>query len=126
MMVSNRQIVVIAPDQMVSAFSVLIHSAPNLKLLASAADLDQLRTTLCGDAPDGVLVYLVQEIGTESGNNNYEIIARIKTHWPDVLCIAIVKYASQLERAKDSGADIALMDGVSAERVLAALEGKLK
>jgi hypothetical protein len=126
MMIANRQIAVIAPEQMASAFSVLIHSAPNLNLLASATDLDRLRSTLCEAAPDGVLVYLVQEIRTDSENNVDDIITRIKTHWPGVLCIAIVKYASQLEKAKESGADIALVDGVSAERVLAALEGKSK
>jgi len=40
------------------------------------------------------------------------------------MCIAILKYPSQLEKAKESGADLALIDGVSAEQLLAALEGK--
>jgi len=31
---------------------------------------------------------------------------------PDVLCIAIVKYVSQMEKAVDEGADIALVDEV--------------
>jgi len=44
--------------------------------------------------------------------------------WPDVMCIAILKYPSQLEKAKERGADLALIDGVSAEQLLAALEGK--
>ena len=122
---SHRKISVIAPEQMVSAFSVLIDSAPHQCLLASAASLDELRTILGEKKPDVILVYLVQESGSDQGKSAYEIIARIKITWPDVLCIAVIKYASQLAKAKASGADLALIDGVSAERLIAALEGKL-
>jgi hypothetical protein len=122
---SHRQISVIAPEQMVSAFSVLVYSAPQQCLQASATNLDELRATLGDKKTDVILVYLVPESGFDEGKAAYEIIARIKATWPDVLCIAVIKYASQLAKAKESGADIALIDGVSAERLLAAFEGKL-
>ena len=109
---------------MVSAFSVLIDSAPHQSLLSSAANLDELLTILGEKKPDVILVYLVQESGLDGEKAAYEIIAGIKTTWPDVWCIAILKYPSQLEKAKESGADLALIDGVSAERLLAAIEGK--
>ena len=122
---SRRQISVIASEQMVSAFSVLIASTPHYSLQASAANLDELRTILGEKKPEIILVYLVQESGSDGGKAAYEIITRIKITWPDVWCIAIIQNASQLEKAKESGADLALIDGVSAERLLAALEWKM-
>jgi hypothetical protein len=124
-MKSHRQIAVIAPEQMVGAFSVLIDSSPHQSLLTSAASLDELRAILGEKKPDVILVYLVQESELDGGKAAYEIIAQIKITWPDVLGIAIIKYTSQLEKAKESGADLALVDGVSAERLLAAFEGKV-
>jgi DNA-binding NarL/FixJ family response regulator len=122
---SHRQISVIAPEPMLSAFSVLIDSMPNQSLLASADNTDELRTILGEKKPDVILVYLVHESGSNDEKTAYEIIAQIKTSWPDALCVSIVKYASQLEKAKEVGADSALVDGVNAERLLAAIEGKL-
>ena len=122
---SYKQIAVIAPERMLTAFSVLIDSAPELYLLASATDLDELQTILGERNPDVVLVYLVQERGLKSGKDAFEIITRLKNTWPENLCIAIVKYATHLDKAKEFGADLALVDGVNAERLLAAIEEKL-
>lgn len=122
---THRQIAVIAPEQMAGAFSVLIHSAPNLDLLASAADLDGLRTILGEKKPDVFLVYQVEESGSASGRSGYEVITRLKSIWPEGLCVAIVKYAQQLARVKEYGADLALVDGVNAERLLTAIGGKI-
>lgn len=121
---SHRQIAVIAPERMLSAFSVLIESAPNQSLLASSSSINELRTNLGENKPDVILVYLVHESGMGNEKSAYEIISRIKNTWPDALCISILKYPSQLEKAKEIGSDFALVDGVSAERLLAAIEGK--
>ncbi len=56
-MESHRQIAVIAPEQLAGAFSVLIQAAPDLNLLASATDLDELCTILGEKKPDVFLVY---------------------------------------------------------------------
>ena len=122
---SYRQIAVIAPERMLSAFSVLIASAPNQTLLASSNNLEELRAILGERKPDVILVYLVQESGLDNDKSALETISRIKKIWPDAWCVTILKYASQLEQAKESGSDFALVDGVSAERLLAAIEGKL-
>jgi hypothetical protein len=121
---SQRQIAVMAPERMQSAFSVLIESAPNHCLLASSDNLDELQTILGEKKPDVILIYLVQENGSHGGKAAYGLIARIKTTWPDALCLAIVKYASQLDKAREFGADLALVDGVNAEKLLAAIGGK--
>jgi DNA-binding NarL/FixJ family response regulator len=123
---SYRQIAVIAPERMLSAFSVLIDSAPNQTLLASSNNLVGLRAILGERKPDVILVYLVQESGLDSDRDSYEIISQIKEIWPDALLLTILKYASQLEKAKEIGSDLALVEGVNAERLLAALEGKFK
>ena len=120
----DRDVAVIAPEQIVGAFSVLIDSAPHLHFLASAAKLDELRMNLGENLPNVVLVYLVQENVLESEWVDYEVIKQLKKTWTDAFCISIVKYASQAEKAKEAGADIALVDGANAERILAAIEGK--
>jgi DNA-binding NarL/FixJ family response regulator len=107
-----------------SAFTVLIDSAPNLSLLASADNLDELRTMLGEKRPDVILVYLVKEDGIGNGNEVFETLTRIKNPWPEVLCVTIVKYTSQMEKVKEFGADLVLVDGVNAEKLLAAIEGK--
>lgn len=122
---SHRQIAVIAPERMLNAFSVLIDSAPHQSLLASSNNLVGLQSILGEKIPDVILVYLVQEGGLDNDRRIYEIIAQIKDIWPDTLCVTILKYASQLEKAKEIGSDLALVDGVNAERLLAAIEGKM-
>ena len=124
-MTARRQIAVISPEKMIGAFSVLIDSAPNQSLLASAASLDGLLIKLGEDKPDVVLIYVVSENGSGIGNSIYEIIAQIKKIWPESLCVTIVKYMSQVDMAKEIGADLALVEGVNAEKLLAAIEGKL-
>jgi len=121
---SYRQIAVIAPERMLSAFSVLIASAPNQTLLASSNNLEELRAILGERKPDVILVYLVQDSTLDSDNGTYEIITQVKAIWPDALLMTILKYASQMEKAKEIGSDLALVEGVSAERLLSALEGK--
>lgn len=124
-MESHRQIAVIAPEQLAGAFSVLIQAAPDLNLLASATDLDELRTILGEKKPDVFLVYPIMESGLKNDKSGYEIITHLKTIWPESLCVAIVKYAPQLARVKKCGADLALVEGVDAKRLLAAIGGKI-
>jgi CheY-like chemotaxis protein len=125
-MKSSRLVSVIALQPMLNAFSVLIASRPDLSLLASAVNLDELQKIQGENQPDVILVYLVREGGLTGGMTVYETIASIKNKWPQVRCVAILKYVMQMEKAKESGADQVLLDGVSAERLLAAIEGNLK
>jgi DNA-binding NarL/FixJ family response regulator len=123
---AQRQIVVIAPEQMIGAFSVLIHSVPEQNVLASATRLEELLPRIGKIKPDVLLIYLVRENGTENGEPySFEVIARVKKIWPETLCVTIVKYLSQVENVKNMGADLALVDGVSAEKLLTAIEGKV-
>jgi CheY-like chemotaxis protein len=124
MMNPNREIAVVAPEQMLGAFVVLIQSAPHLHLLASANSLDALDVLLNGKHPDAILVYLVQECEINDGKAAAEKLNQLKTSWREATRIAVVKYASQQEIAVEAGADLALVEGVSAERLLLAIEGK--
>ena len=121
----HRQIAVIAPEQMISAFSVLIDSVPDQCLLASATRLDELIGIIGHEKPDVVLIYLVRENSSEYENSAYQVITRVKQIWPESLCVTIVKYPSQLAKVKEFGADLALVEGVNAGKLLAAIEGKL-
>lgn len=114
----------ISPEPMLGVFDVLIQSAPHLHLIASATSLETLQALLAEKSPDAILIYLVQECEAGSGTDAFKKINQLKTTWPDILRIAIVKYASQQEKAVEMGADLALVEGVSAERLLVAIEEK--
>ena len=122
----DRKIAVIAPELMATAFAVLIDSAPHQYLLASASSLNELRTVLGEKKPDVILAYLVQESESHNGKTAFEMISQIKVTWPAILHVAIVKYASQLDKAKKSGEDLVLVDGANVKRLLAAINGELK
>lgn len=119
---ANRRIAVIAPEQLLETFAVLIQSAPDLHLIAKETNLKLLGATLRKQIPDAILVYLVPECETQEGAPAYEIIGQLKSGWPGARRITIVKYTSQVEKAIKSGADIALVAGVDAERLLAAIK----
>lgn len=109
---------------MISAFSVLIGSTPDHSMLGSASNLDDLLPVIGAEKPDVFLVYLVCESRGDKNKSPYEVISRIKVIYPESLCVTIVKYISQIEKVRKIGADLALIDGVSAEKLLAAIEGK--
>jgi DNA-binding NarL/FixJ family response regulator len=123
MMKSSRLVSIIALKSMINAFSVLIASRPNLSLLAAADTLDGLQAIQGEKKPDIFLIYLVRENGLPEEISVYDTVARIKNTWPHVWCVVIIKNPLQLEKIIQSGADMALLDGVNAERLLAAIEG---
>lgn len=120
-----KKVAVIAPDFLVNAFSVVICAAPDQTLLASSDDLNDLQTMLGEEKPDVLLAYLVPQSESIEGTAAYETINRAKAAWPDALLISILKNSSQLEKAKDVGADLAFVDGVNARRLQAAIDGNL-
>jgi DNA-binding NarL/FixJ family response regulator len=122
---SVRLVSILANKAMISAFSVLIASKPNLRLLAAADSLDGLQAIQGERKPDIILVYLFSENGAHEEKDIYDAIVRIKNTWPRVWCVVIFKHSNQLEKSLSRGVDIALLDGVNAERLLAAIEGDL-
>jgi DNA-binding NarL/FixJ family response regulator len=120
------QVAVIAPEQMLGVFAVLIQSAPRLDLIASATTFESLPAQLGKRPPDAVLIYLVRERTNDNGTAEFREIGKLKLKWPNVSCVAIVKFASQQEEALRAGAQVALVEGVSAERLLAAIAGDLE
>ena len=124
-MKTGRQIGVIAPDPLLGAFSVLIQSAPQLTLAAAEQDLAGFQARQGRQGLDVVLIYLAQDIGANGSLPAYDQIQQIKIAWPQVVCVTIVKYPEQAEPAQAAGADIVLVEGVSADHLLAALDVSL-
>lgn len=120
------QMAVIAPEPMLGALAVLIQSAPHMEVLASEANREDLADSLGERTPAAVLIYLAEESEMNSQSAEFSKISDLKSTWPDVPRVAIVRYASQQENALQAGADIALVEGVSAEKLLAALESRLR
>jgi DNA-binding NarL/FixJ family response regulator len=123
---TGRNVVVIAPQQIQGALAVVIQSAPQFHLLASATHFETILPLVAEKTPDVALVYLVKDQEfQESAKLGFSEINQLKSTWPVIKCITIVQYTSELEMARANGADIAFVDGVSAERLLKSLEGKL-
>lgn len=125
MMNSQAQIAIFAPQQLLNAFSVLVQSDSNLELIGLASNQETLIDQIGDRIPDVILMYLSQEAeGKPKEQSVFNLIAQLKSTWPKARCITIVRYASLNPKAMEMGADISLVDGVDADRLLAAMEGK--
>lgn len=118
-----HQVAVIAPQQMLGALEVLIRSASHLNMIGAAPSFSDLLNSLGDAIPDVILHYVGLENDHASDKVIYRKIHQVKSTWPDAIVISIVKYKSQQEKAIQAGAHTALVEGISAERLLAALEG---
>jgi two-component system chemotaxis response regulator CheY len=51
--------------------------------------------------------------------------SRIKARWPDIRCLVLVSDEEQRQRVGETGADLALIKGYPAAKLIAAIEGLL-
>ena len=112
----------IAPDKLLEAFAVVLHSAENMELIASATEFDALQAELNENIPDVILVYLAEQSAQPGKpSREYEQIEQLKEIWPDAACITIVKDPQSAYIVKELGADMVFYDGVAPSRLLDAI-----
>jgi len=122
MAITKKNIAIIAPDSLLSAFCILFRAAPNIDLLAAEASVTAIQNKI-EKSPDIVLTYLTKEsLSTRGKGVTTKVIEELKSIWPDVFIIAIVSNIQQREKARALGADEILFEGTQPARLLLEIE----
>lgn len=119
---SNKKIVIIAPNPLLTAFRTLIQSAPTLDLLATEVSLSAVcrKTEI---RPDIVLINLKQDRPTKGSEYGWsKKIEDLKEAWPGVYIIAIISDPRRREEMRTAGVDKVLFEGIPPAYLLASIE----
>ncbi|MCO5207424.1 MAG: hypothetical protein M9928_20640 [Anaerolineae bacterium] len=115
----SRNVAFIGPQQLQSAFHVILRSALGPSHITSAVTIDALRKALGNIVPDIVLAFVASsadEIGP--GRIQARQIASLKQCWPNAQCLAFVESTTMTESVRAFGADAVLLEGVSAGKLV--------
>jgi len=119
---SQKKIVIIAPNPLLSAFRTLIQSAPTLDLLAAEASLSAI-CKLTEKKPDIVLTYLEGDCPSRAPEHVWsKKIEDLKEAWPGVYIIALISDPRRREEMRTSGVDKVLYEGITPAFLLASIE----
>ena len=122
-MTHKNRVALVAPETLREAFSVVLRSAPDVELIATAADMETLGEELDQVVPDAVLLYLTHQAAQfKKGAGGLDQIRRLKQMWPETSCITIVKDPHTNQEAKALGADVVFLDGVSPSKLLESIK----
>ena len=116
------KIAILAPNALLNAFQILLHSTPELEVIAADVCLEAIQEKIQKRIPDTFIIYLTgQHLCKQYECVSVEEIGKIKTWWPAVKCIAIVNNTQQRDKAKAMGADATLLEGVTPSRLIATI-----
>lgn len=119
---AKKKVVIIATDPLLTAFQILILSAPTLDLLAAEVSLSAAREKT-EKRPDIVLVVLEKDNPPKGSEYIWpNKIVDLKGVWPGVYIIAIISDPQQRKEIQTSGADDVLFEGITPHRLLASIE----
>jgi len=122
MEITKKNIAIIAPNSLLSAFCILFRAAPNIDLLAAEASVTAIQNKI-EKRPDIVLTYLTKEsLSTRGKGVTTKVIKELKNIWPEVYIIAIVSSTQQREKAQAFGANEILFEGTQPARLLMEIE----
>lgn len=122
MTMPKKEIAIIAPDSLLSAFCILFRAAPNIDLLAAEVSVTAIQSKI-DKRPDIVLTYLTKErLSTREKGVSTKVIEELKSIWPDVYIIAIVSNIQQRAKAQTMGADEILFEGTNPSQLLMVIE----
>ena len=94
-----------------------------MKLLASASSAESLLRLVGDEVPDSVLLYVDDCTARHKrGQISCQQVTQVKETWPDVFCLSLVKYAQLREEVRILGADAILVEGVTAAKLLEAID----
>ena len=117
---SEKTVALVAPAKLKNAFTVLLNSVPDLKLLVYAADYEGLFLSLQKESPDVVLAYVGER--TKEGWIICEQTGQIKALWPEAYFIALIKNVKLQAPVQETGADAVFFEGVSPTRLVSIME----
>jgi len=107
------------PGDLQTSLQMLLSLLSDVAVLVTATGYSALR------AIEGYAPALVIFDFALNGGDPQMIVDMIKVRWPTIPCLVLVNDAQQRQRAQDAGADLVLVKGYPAAKLLAAVENLL-
>ena len=107
------------PGDLQTSLQMLLSLLSDVAVLVTAAGYSALQ------AIEGYAPALVIFDFALNGGDPQMIVDMIKVRWPTIPCLVLVNDAQQRQRAQDAGADLVLVKGYPAAKLLAAVENLL-
>lgn len=111
-------LVVARPGQLRDGLQTLLKAVPQIAVVCQAHDTGSLGALPIEPCP--ALVLLDFDLPPSEA---VAALRQIKARWPHLRAIALVDNAQEHQIATDTGADVVLLKGVRATRLLAIIEG---
>ena len=107
------------PGDLQTSLQMLLSLLSDVAVLVTAAGYSALQ------AIEGYAPALVIFDFALNGGDPQMIVDMIKVRWPTIPCLVLVNDAQQRQRAQNTGADLVLVKGYPAAKLLAAVENLL-
>jgi len=95
-----------------------LRAIPSVGVIWQAGDISSTLATLAKNQPALVLLYT----DLPEGESWVTILGRIKTEWPQTLCLVLANDCKEQQAARAAGADGALYKGIPASRLFTTIE----
>ena len=113
-------LIVARPGPLRNGLQALMTTMPQIEILAETTDPSALRRMGAGMQPDVVL------LDTSLPEDQvWAALGQIKAEWSHTRSIVLVEDSQQKQKAQAAGADVVLIQGYPAAKLIAAIEGLL-
>ena len=113
-------LIVARPGPMRDGLHALVSAMPQIHAVQEADDVASALKMALEGCPALVLME-----STPGGNDVWKAMRRVKARWPMAPCIFLANDVQQHQEAKAAGADVVLLEGFPAGRLVAAIVGLL-
>jgi DNA-binding NarL/FixJ family response regulator len=94
----------------------LVTAMPQIETVRDADEVTSALTMASAPSPELVLME-----STPGGKDVWITVRRVKARWPLARCICLVNDVNQRQEAESAGADVVLLEGFPAGRLVAAI-----
>ena len=113
-------LIVTGPGSLQNGLVALITTMPQIHAVLVAEEATVALRMIANHRPALVLLDMILP-----RNGAGTVLKEIKTRWPSTRCIALADDVQQQQEAEAAGADVVLIKGYPAARLIAAIEGLL-
>jgi len=113
-------LIVTGPDSLQNGLVALITTMPQIHAVLVAEEAAGALRVIADHRPALVLLDMILP-----KNGASTVLKEIKSKWPSTRCIALADDVHQQQEAEAAGADVVLIKGYPAAKLIAAIEGLL-
>jgi DNA-binding NarL/FixJ family response regulator len=110
-------LIVAKPGSLHDGLLALLTAIPQLDVVGEADDADLALQMVAKRRPE--LVLMDADLPQDEA---WEVLGKIKTEWPAMQCVVLAGDVQQRQAAEAAGADIVLLKGIPAAKLIASIE----